>query len=161
MFKNLLVRAGTAILAVAVMLVWWSIRGSDSNSTEVKGIPERVWAGGAGKLTVEVETTTAATMRVSFSEEKEDGTGKSIHSHEEIPAGTKSWTIDVPAGVGGYVEITAINPQVGATLKWRILLNGQVVDEQSEALEKPLEPNWSFGLQQYFADYSKGTKEED
>jgi hypothetical protein len=159
--KNLATRAILGILGVVVMLAWWSFTGSGSSSIETReGIPARVWAGGGGKLTIEAESSCAARFSVGFEEyEKDDG--RSMETWTKVAAGSHTWTIDVPAQVGGYVDFGCEEPKVGDTLKWRILANGTVADEQSETLNEPLKPGWGFGLQIHFSDYSKGQLSED
>lgn len=84
-----------------------------------------------------------------------------METYEDVPAGSHSWSIDVPAGAGGYVELNAVEPKVGDRLTWKVSANGRVVSEQSETLGQPLEKNTAFFLQNYFADYSTGTLDED
>jgi len=158
--QNLLKRVVMGVLGVAVMLAWWSFRGSDANVESANKIPAKVWDGGAGAMTIETESTCAAQMRVSFSEEGQEN-GRSMETYEDVPAGAHSWTIDVPAGAGGYVELNAVEPKVGDRLTWKVSVNGRVVSEQSETLGQPLEKNTAFFLQNYFADYSTGTLDED
>jgi hypothetical protein len=158
--QNLLKRGVMSILGVVVMLAWWSFRGSDANTESADKIPVKVWDGGAGTMTIEAESTSAARMRVSFSEEeKEDG--RSLETYEDVPAGSHSWTINVPAGTGGYVELGAVDPKPGDKLTWKVSVNGRVVSEQAETLAQPLEKNTAFFLQSYFADYATGTLSED
>ena len=162
MFKNLLVRAGVGVLGIAVMLAWWSFHGGSSNTATVEKIPAKVWNGGAGTLTVEVEASCPAKMSINFEErEGEVGSRRNLQTWEQVGPGSHSWTIDVPSRVGGYIELGAVEPKVGDTLTWRIKLNGQVVDEQTEALQEALKPGYAFFLQSYFEDYATATKEED
>jgi hypothetical protein len=59
------------------------------------------------------------------------------------------------------VDFGCEEPKVGDTLKWRILANGALADEQSESLDEPLKPGSGFGLQIHFSDYSTGELSED
>ena len=162
MLKSLLVRAGLAVLGVAVMLAWWSFRGSDGKSSTVQQIPAKVWNGGAGTLTIEIETTCAARVSINFEEHEEAiESRRNLGAWEKVGTGVHSWTIDVPAKVGGYIDLTAENPKVGDKLSWRIKLNNQVVDEQSQTLEEALKPNYAFGLQAFYQEYASAQKEED
>jgi hypothetical protein len=157
--NGLLKRMIMAILGVAVTLAWWSIRGGDSNTETADRIPISVWGGGGGTMEIEVTTSVAAHMSVTFNENSDDG--RSLDTREEIEPGTHSWTIDVPAGVGGYVELGAIDPEQGAQMSWQIRLNGQVIDEQSDLLEEPLEEGYAFFIQSYYDDYSAGELSRD
>jgi hypothetical protein len=161
MAKRLLLRVGIALLGMVVTLTWWTIHKGGSSVQSSSRIPEKVLAGGH-KLEVEIETSCPATMRISFDDlSKTSGEQQILQSWEKIPAGMKSWTIDVPAGLGGYIELGADGPQVGDKLTMRIKVNGVLVDEQSESLKEPLQPNTAFFLQQQFEDYSRAKKDND
>ena len=151
------------VAGLAVVLAWWTFTGpgDDPNHETASSIPTVVWEGGGGRLAIETDTTSAAQMRVSFSERGEEGDERSLETWEDVAPGHHSWTIDVPNGVGGYVELGAVDPQPGDELSWTLAVNGETVDEQSDALEKPLEKNYAFFLQTYFDDYASATFSED
>ena len=156
MVQNLLKRAGIAVLGVVVTLAWWSIRGSGSSTEGMSSIPDVVWGGGAGKVTVEVETSEPARFHIMLSQNSENG--KSLEAAVSVPAGKHSWTIDVPAGVSGSISLSAENkPAVGAKMNWKISVNGRVIDTQENVLEEPLREGWGFGLVAEIADLAKGT----
>jgi hypothetical protein len=48
---------------------------------------------------------------------------------------------------------------VGDTLMMQVSMNGEEVDQQSERLDHPLEPDYGFGLQDYFEHYSKAKRQ--
>ena len=148
-----------ALVGLVLVLAWWTIRGpGDSGGEQSDHIPAVVWGGGAGSMAIHAETSGPAQMRVSFSDHGENvEKPRSLETWQDVPAGSHDWTIDVPAAVGGYVEITAKSPQPGDKLRWSIQVGGNTVDEQSDTLEKPLEQGWAFGLQSYFDDYATGT----
>jgi hypothetical protein len=147
------------VLGLALVLGWWTITGN-SISTEPSQdrIPKSVFGGGGGKLEIEAETTSAARMAVSFSDEGDD---RHLETYEDVPAGTYRWIVDVPSEVGGYVELNAVAPKAGDRLKFRVLANGREVFTDSDQLEKPLEPGYAFFVQAYFDDYAKGKLSED
>jgi hypothetical protein len=157
MVKNLVRTA----LGVAVMLAWWTLRDDSVEVETASAIPTQVWEGGAGTLEIEVDTSTAATMRIDFGEDDDGMSIRSLDAWQEIGAGHHSFSIDVPAGVGGYVELGAVAPEPGDTLSWTISAGGDVVDEQSDTLERPLEDGYAFFLQAYFDEYATGTLGED
>ena len=147
------------VLGLALVLGWWTISGNriSTHPAEDK-IPTRVFGGGAAKLEIEAETSTAATMAVSFSD---DSGERHLETYERVAAGTYRWSIDVPSEIGGYVELNAEDPKAGDHLKFRILANGRPVFEDSDALEQPLEPGYAFFVQAYFDDYAKGKLSSD
>jgi hypothetical protein len=145
-------------VGLALVLGWWTLRApGDSHTESASHIPQVVWSGGAGKLTIHTESTCAAQMRVSFSEHSEEQKEpRLLETYEDVPAGSHSWTIDVPGDVGGYVELSATSPQPGDQLHWTIEVGGNTVDEQADTLEKPLEQGYAFFLQSYFDEYATG-----
>ena len=157
--KGLLKSAAGLVLVLA----WWTIRGpeDDPNHQSASSIPAMVWEGGGGSLAIEADTSTAAQMRVSFSEAGEEGEERSLEAWEDVAAGHHSWTIDVPSSVGGYVELSAVEPKQGDELRWTVAVNGETVDEQSDRLAEPLPRGYGFALQTYFEDYASGTLGDD
>jgi hypothetical protein len=150
-------RAALGILGVVVTLAYWSFTG-DGGGTELRGIPSKVWEGGGGTITVEIEATTPARFAIGFSMEGKD---ESLNAWTPVTAGTHRWAIEVPAGAGGYIDLNAEAPKVGDKLSWKILLNGETVEEQSETLDAPLAAGYAFGLVSHYDDYSAMTVEEN
>jgi len=155
--ENLLKRAILAVLGVAVMIAWWTFTGDPGSHNEVKGIPAKVWEADGGTLAVEVDTTSAARFSISFGDEKD----RSMTAWTKVDAGSHPWSLEIPRGAGGYIELDAENPKVGDKLQWKITLDGNTVDEQSETLNEPLKSGYAFFLQSYYDDYSKMEVEED
>lgn len=159
MMQNLMKRAAVAVLGMIVTLAWWSIRGDDTTEG-MNSIPTVVWSGGAGKVTIEVESSEPSRMALMLSQNTEDG--KSLEAHELVAAGRHSWTIDVPADVSAHISLSAENkPAVGAKMSWTIKVNGRVIDTQENKLEEPLREGWGFGLVAEIADLAKGTLEDE
>ena len=159
--KTLAIRAGLAVLGVAITLTWWTIHPGASHTQSSSHIPDKVWAGG-NELEIEVDSSVAATMRVSFSQhDKPAGEQQTLETYEKIPAGTRTWTISVPARVGGYIEIEAENPNPGDRLAMKVKSNGKLVDQQTDKLEQALQSGTAFFLQIHFDDYSKADAERE
>jgi hypothetical protein len=157
--RKLAMRVLLGALGVAVTLGYWTLRGPGESRTKTQSrIPSRVGDGGGGSLSLRVETTCPATMRISFYERKDDG--QALETWESVGPGEHSWTIDVPKGTGGTVELGAEQPKVGDALRWTISLNGQTIDEQSESLDEALKPGYAFFLQSEYDDYSEAKPEE-
>jgi hypothetical protein len=159
--NRLLVRGGISLLGIAATLAWWTYGPKGKQAPTESHIPSQI-AGGGQKLEIEADSSSAATMRVSFEQlDKPSGEQMLLDSWEKIPAGAKSWSIDVPAGVGGYIELEADHPNAGAKLTMRVRMNGSLVDEQSDTLDSPLQPNTAFFVQDHFDDYSRAAEKED
>jgi hypothetical protein len=152
---------GTA-LGVAVMLGYWTFVGdSGSQSESMNRVPEKVWEGGAGTMQIEAESTGPAQMRVSFDERSESDDSKSMETYEDVSAGFHTWTVDLPANAGGYVEFGAAKPKVGDKLSMKVLVNGKLAYEESSTLDEPLKPNYAFFVQAHFDEYSKATLDNE
>jgi hypothetical protein len=151
-------RAALAVLGVIITLAYWSFRGAPDDGTEhVRGIPSLVWEGDGGTLSIDVESTTPARFSISFSDEKD----RSLDAWTTVGDGSHNWVISIPRGAGGYIELGAENPKVGDKLSWKISLNGDTIEEQSETLEEALKPGYAFFLQSAYEDYSAMKLEED
>jgi hypothetical protein len=155
--KKLLLKAGMAVLGVVVTLLWWTYHEKGSSAQSVSHIPSKVAAGG-NQLEIVAEASTPSTMRVLFEDlSKPAGQQILIESWEKIPAGPHSWTVDVPAGIGGSIELNADHPHAGDTLSTRVKVNGKEIDQQTDKLERPLEPNTAFFVQFHYDDFSKAS----
>ncbi|HEX9764876.1 MAG TPA: hypothetical protein VGA39_06295 [Candidatus Acidoferrales bacterium] len=141
--KNLAIRAGVAVLGAAVMLAWWTLRGDKGDSTTAteSRIPARLWEGGGATLIIELETSEPTRVHASFG-----SNDRSLEADEDIAPGRHTWTLDLPADCIAFFSPSAKDPKVGARMSWTVTLNGRVLLEESETLEKPLEPNYAFGL---------------
>jgi hypothetical protein len=161
MMKRLLLRIGLAVLGCVATLLWWTYHDKGSTVQSSSHIPAKVGEGG-NQLEVSVETTTPSTMRIDFNDlRKPTGEQMLLNSWEKIPAGSHTWTIDVPSGIGGYIELEADHPNAGDTLTQRIKINGKEVDQQTDRLNGALEPNTAFFVQFHTDDYSKPNAESD
>jgi hypothetical protein len=146
MYK-LFLRIGLPVFCFGVTLLWWTYHDTGSKAQSVSHIPAKV-AGGGNQLEISTEATTASTLRVSFEDlRKPAGQQLLMESWEKIPAGTRSWTIEVPSGMGGYIELNADHPNPGDTLIAPIKINGKDVDHQADKLERALGPNTAFFVQ--------------
>ena len=142
-------------LGLALVLAWWTLRGGGDATETADSIPAVVWEGGGGNLTIHAETTCPARLRIGFSDHAEGvESPRSLETYEDVPAGKHSWTIAVPAQVGGYVELGADSPHPGDRLSWTIKVGGTAVDEQSDTLDRPLESGTAFFIQSYCDDYA-------
>ena len=162
---GLLKRGALAILGMVVVLGYWTIKGhfTDSASASLSHIPDKVWGGGGGQMVVEAETSEPGRIYVSFETDKpiDSSEHKFLETWEKVDAGSHSFTIDVPAGVGGTVEIDAENPKVGSKVAITVKVGGSVVAEDSSVLNEPLHPGYGFFAQVELADYATGKLAED
>jgi len=157
--KKLILRLGLSALGVAATLLWWTYHDTGSSAQSMSHIPAKVGEGGI-QLVVETETTTPATLRINFDDvQKPLGQQILLESWEKIPAGPHRWTVDIPSGIGGYIELEADHPNPGDTLTQHIRINGKEVDSQSERLDGALQPNTAFFVQFHRDDFSSAEAE--
>lgn len=157
--NKLLLRAGLPLVGVAA-LAWFTF-GPKGKRAASSHLPEKVGRGGQ-TLQIDAENSCPATMRVSFENLSQPvGQQPSLQSSQKIPAGESSWNIDVPPGIGGYIELDADRPNPGDTLSMRIRMNGRLLDEQTDKLNSPLQPKAAFFLRDHFDDYSDPAQQAD
>ncbi len=158
--SKLMLRAGLPLVGVVAALAWFTF-GSRGKSAASSHLPAKVGRGGQ-TLQIDAENSCPATVRVSFeSLSKPIGQRQLLQTSENIPAGKSSWNIDVPPGVGGYIQLAADRPNPGDTLTMRIRMNGRLLDEQKDKLNAPLGPKTAFSLQDHFDDYSDPAQQAD
>lgn len=147
-----LLRAAVPLVIVAALA--WFVFGRKGRGASASHLPTKVGRGGQ-TLEIDAQNSGPATMRVSFENlSKPAGQQPAIQSWQKIPAGESSWSIDVPPGVGGYIELDADRPNPGDTLTMRIRMNGRLLDQQTDKLNGALEPKAAFFLRDHFDDYS-------
>lgn len=152
--KRLLLRLGLSVLGTVVTLLWWTYHDKGSSAQSMSHIPAKV-ADGGNQLVIEVEGSTASTMRIDFEDlSKPVGQQILLNAWEKVPAGPHTWTVDIPSGIGGYIEFEADHPNPGDTLTQRIKINGKEVDSQTDRLDSALEPNTAFFVQFERNDFS-------
>jgi hypothetical protein len=157
----LIKKALGAVVGIVLVLGYWTIMGPGKQTESMDTIPAKVWDGGAGTMQVEIDSSSPAQMRISFYERSEDEDAKSVETYEDVSAGFHTWTIDLPANTGGYVELGAVKPSVGDKLSMKVLVNGKLAYEEASTLEEELKPNYAFFAQAHFEDYSKAALGDD
>ena len=157
--NKLLVRIGLSILGMVLTLAWWTYHDTGSHAQSVSHIPNKVLTGG-NLVELSTEASTASTVRITFEDlHKQSGSQILMEAWEKIPAGAKTFTIDVPSGIGATIDVGADHPNVGDTLSARVKINGKEIEYQTDKLQTALEPNTAFFVQFSYDDFSKATSE--
>jgi hypothetical protein len=159
--NKLLLRIGLSLLGCVGTLLWWTYHDKGSNAQSVSHIPAKIAAGG-NQLEIFTDASTASTVRVSFEDiRKPAGEQILVESSEKISAGTHHWTVDVPSGIGGYIELNADHPNPGDILNAGVKINGSEISHHTDKLERAPEPNAAFFVQFHYDDFSKATAEPE
>ena len=158
--RKLLIRGGFSFVGVVIALVCWAYGSSGKIAPSQDYIPAKVGIGGQ-TLEVQAQSSSPAILRISFEDlRRPEGKQELLESWEAMLAGLRSWSIDVPPGVGGYIELDANQSNVGDRIAIRVHVNGRLVDTQYGKLEQPLDANEAFFVQDYFDDYSQASEED-
>jgi hypothetical protein len=125
MVKKVLMSA----MGLALVSGWWTFQEKTSSGKASGGndrVPAKVWEGGGTTLTIDVESSDSAVLRAYFAATAENSgiPVRSLDTYEKVPAGSHSWTIDVPSAVGGDLEFQADNPKSGSRLPWTVRSGG-------------------------------------
>jgi hypothetical protein len=155
---DLIKRAGTAALGVAVTLGWWTLRGSEPDNTKrITSVPDVVWEGGTS-VTIEVSSNQPGKLHLSFGRQgsERDAHEEMIEANVALDAGDHRYDINIPSGVHGYVELGFDSPPLGSKASVRVRIGDRVVAEDSGELDRPLEPNTAFFAQVHMQDYAAG-----
>jgi hypothetical protein len=156
--NSLAKRVLTAAGGLVLVLAFWTIQGRFSGSATAASdkIPTKVWEGCGTTLTIETDSSDPAVLRALFeSTSKTNGTPvRSLDTFEKIAAGHHTWTVDVPATVGGDLELQAESPKAGARLSWTVRAGDRVLRRESETLNTAIRSNEAFFLKLDMDDYS-------
>lgn len=162
--KQLAQRLVVAVLGVAATLAWWTFRGGGSSGKELASMPAQVWSGGAG-VTIEAELSHAGFVRAVFERRKPGG---KEHEHElltvhhKLPPGAHSFSLAVPDGVSGSVEVEVdpANTPVGASTRVALVAGGKR-HEDKQSLSAPLGKGEALFAQIELDDWAKGVLEDE
>ncbi len=155
-----------AIAGVLICIAIWTIQDklTGGGSDTADSIPAEVWGGGGGVVTIEAEASEPANISVSFYSNLpiDDPRHESLETWQEIPAGTHTFEIDVPANVSGSVWVRIDEPSVGAKVKVVVRrADGEVVAEDWLRLDEPLQAGYGFAAGVEIEDYARGKAAEE
>jgi hypothetical protein len=164
--QRLLKKGVMTILGLALVLGGWTIRDKffgRASAESYSHIPARVWSGGGGQITIEAEASDPGKISASFETNLpiEDPNHRFLETWQKIDAGKHTFTVEVPPGVGGMVELDIDQPKVGAKARIAVLVDGRVAAEDTQILDAPLKPGWGFAAQVEMEDYATGKLGED
>ena len=162
---GLMKRVLLGVLGVALTLGFWTVKGwfvEEANATSAH-IPEKVWDGGGGTVFLEVETTDAGRVSVTFETNLavDDASHRYLETWERIQPGLHTYKIEVPAGVSGTAEVDIDEPKVGSRARVALKVDGRTAVEDSQTLTEPLQSGYAFFAQVHLEDYARGTPGED
>ena len=136
------------VLLAALVSVSIGCNGSSGDRASVEQLPDVVFDGGGGKLSLELEVNQPAVLKASFAQYDDEGESqREIDVVEEIRPGTLTRRVDVSPGTYVYFELGVHDASVGAELNWVVRLDGQEVQRESDRLSEPLESGYAFFLQ--------------
>ncbi len=162
---SLLKRAVVMGAGVALVLGYWTFRGWLSNDAgaSMSHIPRKVSDGGGGSVVIEADTSDPGVVSASFEthDQVDSPDHKFMETWEKIGPGHHTFTIDVPAGVSGSVEVRANEPKVGSRVQVAVKVGARTVAEDSQTLTEPLKPGYGFTAMVDLEDYVTGRPSED
>lgn len=142
------------IIGLAGWLGYHSIFGDKSSSKELDKIPQTVFAGGGGDLTLSISTNKPAYLLAHFIHG--DDENDRINAREQLKEGEHYLKIDLPADLSyGYFELEIPQAPVGSQLSWTVSFEGREVLNQHDELPEPLKENQAFFLQMEFSDLNE------
>ena len=158
LLRKVLSTVGGVILCIAIWTIQDRIRSAvGGGSDTVDSIPQEVWGGGAGVVTIEVEASEPAVLSATF----EDSEHEYLETWQKIEPGTHSFDIDVPAEVSGSIDLRVDEPSVGSEIKLTVLVDGKPVSQETARLDRPLEAGYGFATGIALEDYAGGKLSED
>jgi hypothetical protein len=153
--KRKLIGLVLAIVGLAAWLGYHSLIGDKgSSSKELEKIPQTVFAGGGGDLTLAINLNKPAYLIAEFSRGSKEK--EKIRAREELKEGDHYLKIDLPPDLSyGYFELGIPQAPVGSQLAWTVNFEGRELLNQNDELREPLKQNEAFFLQMEFSDLNE------
>lgn len=123
-------------------------------------LPAKTWEGGKATLSINVESSLPALLKMEFNDPDEKS-GRKIVVHQKLAEGNSSLSINLKDHTGGYFEVGVPEAKPGAKLSCSLSLDGKEFWSQSSTLEKPLAENEAFFVNSDFDDFTKGEESDD
>ena len=133
---------------LGIMLGYWTFFDKKPVTKSSNHIPAKVLGGGGDQLTIEADVNGDARVALMV-EQPRDPEGKHPlleEYSEQITAGHHSYNVELAPKTAGSVELEAVNPQVGNTLTWTVKRGGKQIAQESQTLDKPLDPGYAMAL---------------
>lgn len=164
LLRKVLSTVGGVILCIAIWTIQDRITSAVRGDTDsADSIPQEVWGGGAGVVTIEVEASEPAVLSAIFETNKELGDPEHdyLETWQKIEAGTHTFDVAVPSDISGSVDVRVDEPSVGAQIKLTVLVDGKPVSQETARLDQPLEAGYAFSTGIALDDYAAGKLAED
>ncbi len=118
-----------------------------------------MWDGGSTTLKVEVDSNEKATVSAHFQTnvEIDDPQYKTLEAWEEISPGHYTYTIQIPNNVQGNLAVFLNDTSVskaGSKLAISVFVNGQLLGQDSDTLDKPLDEGYGMQVKVASDDFS-------
>lgn len=144
-------RVVIGVVGLVVVLGWWTLIGRGGKSdTTVARIPDRIWEGGGGKTTVDVEFSHPGEVTLDFY--CWDESGKSPHAaqsfiaKQDVPAGKHHFVVEVTpkTNVCGYFRIPG--SKKGARIAYTLVCGAKKIGSDEGTAEEDAQPGNDFEL---------------
>lgn len=150
-----------AALAVASLVcIGCGSKSDDSSEAILSKLPAKTWDGGKSTLSIKVDSSMPALMKMEFNDPDEKA-GKKIVVHQKLPEGTSNLSINLKDHTSGYFEVGVPEAKPGAKLSCSLSLDGKEIWSESSTLEKDLGANEAFFVNSDFDDFTKREESDD
>lgn len=138
---------GAAAIVAGISLSWGCTVSSGDRATVGK-VPEVVFGGGAGELSIQMEMNQPSRLKATFSKYDEEGYDeRAIEVVEDLKPGSYTRTVELSPETYVYFELGVPEASVGAEAEWVVTLDDQEVYRESDRLTEPLKSGYAFFLQ--------------
>jgi hypothetical protein len=161
MMKNLAVKLGFAVIGLCLMLGYWTFFDKKPVSTGASHIPDKVLGGGGDSLIIDLDINGKAQVGMLLEQpRKPDGDQPTEEYYQNLDPGHYSFTVELAPKTMGTVDLRALQPQIGNKLSWTVTRNGKQIAQDSDTLDKPLQPGYAQGLQVQLESEEQATNQD-
>jgi hypothetical protein len=146
--KGWVTKAITSALGLVLFIGWISVTGGDDEGhvEQLAELPAAVFDGGGGMVGIELELNEPAELHATFERWDENDESETVSVVRSLEPGDHSFEVDLSEDAYAFFQVGIDEPPVGAEMSWRVTLDGELLTEETQQLDKPLDPRYAFAL---------------
>lgn len=152
--KGWVTKTVSSALGLVLFIGWINLKGGDDevHVEHLTELPAAVFDGGGGVVGIELELNEPAELHATFERWNESDESETVSVVRVLEPGDHSFEVDLSEDAYAFFQVGMDEPPVGAEMSWRVTLDGELLNEETQRLDEPLDPRYAFALIQEIED---------
>lgn len=147
--KRMAIKAGLSVFGVLLMLGYWTF--FDKKPVSKGGgshIPDTVLGGGGDQLVIDIDVNGNAEVGMMVDKPHAPNVDQPFEEwYQKVEPGHHTFTVELAPKTSGTIDLRALDPQIGNKLSWTVTRAGKQIAQETDTLDKALQPGYAQGLQ--------------